>query len=325
MQMIWLSIADSLEECISKMKVWKSGMESKGLRVNMGKTKFLISGTGLDLLQDSGKFPCAVCRTGVGANSIQCSQCKMWVHKKCSGIPGRLVINPNFVCKRCSGDARPIDGRPVTSIVVDGSTLDCDATFCYLGDMLSAGGGCKHAIATRCCVAWKKFRKLLPILTSKQLTFKIRGKVYNTCVRSVLLYGSETWAPNASDLQRLRRNDRAMIRWICNVKADDEISSSTLLQKLGIDDVTVALRSRRLRWFGHVKRADSSIHTVMDMDVEGPKNQGRPKKTWSECVKNDLLDCNLVEVNPLNRASWSAGIRRSRVLPTPDSGKMAAP
>jgi len=32
-------------------------MESKGLRVNMKKTKFLISGVGLNLLQDSGEFP----------------------------------------------------------------------------------------------------------------------------------------------------------------------------------------------------------------------------------------------------------------------------
>ena len=67
-------IADSLEECISKLKAWKTGVESKGVRVNMKKTKFLFSGLGLDVLKISGKHPCAVCRSGVGANSIQCSQ-----------------------------------------------------------------------------------------------------------------------------------------------------------------------------------------------------------------------------------------------------------
>ena len=69
--------SDSLEECIAKLKAWKAGMERKGLRVNMKKTKLLISGPGLDLLKDSGKFPCAVCRSGVGTNSILCSQCNM--------------------------------------------------------------------------------------------------------------------------------------------------------------------------------------------------------------------------------------------------------
>ena len=36
-------------------------MEERGLRVNAGKMKTLICGTGQDLLQSSGKFPCAVC------------------------------------------------------------------------------------------------------------------------------------------------------------------------------------------------------------------------------------------------------------------------
>ena len=45
-------------------------MEEKGLRVNAGKTKIMICGTELDLLQSLGEFPCAVCRTGVGSNSM---------------------------------------------------------------------------------------------------------------------------------------------------------------------------------------------------------------------------------------------------------------
>jgi len=65
-------------------------------------------------------------------------------------------------------------------------------------------------------------------------------------------FGSETWAPNASDLQRLRRNDRAMIKWICGAKLEDEISSAVLHQKLDIDEITAVLRTRCLRWYGHV-------------------------------------------------------------------------
>ena len=57
-------------------------MEEKGLRVNAGKTKIMIYGTGLDLLQSSGEFLCAVCHTGVGSNSIFCKGCKHSVHKK---------------------------------------------------------------------------------------------------------------------------------------------------------------------------------------------------------------------------------------------------
>ena len=96
----------------------------------------------------------AVCRSGCGVNSISCSQCKLWMHKKCS------------VCLRCQALARPIDSRAFTEVDTDCNMLDVEATFCYLKDTLDAGGGCATAIATRCCVAWGKFRKLLPVLTS---------------------------------------------------------------------------------------------------------------------------------------------------------------
>ena len=49
----------------------------------------------------------------------------------------------------------------------------------------------------------------------------------------------------ADTLNRLRPNDRAMIRWISNVKAKDEISSDSLLTKHGIQDLDVVLRTGR--------------------------------------------------------------------------------
>ena len=42
----------------------------------------------------------------------------------------------------CRGQTRSIDGRSVTQIDVDGTLFDVEASFCYLGDMLSAVGGC---------------------------------------------------------------------------------------------------------------------------------------------------------------------------------------
>ena len=85
-------------------------MEEKGLRVNAGKTKIMICGTGQDLLQSSGEFPCAVCRTGVGSNGIFCKGCKHWVHKKCSGLK-RLTEDPDYSCTRCKGTARQTTER----------------------------------------------------------------------------------------------------------------------------------------------------------------------------------------------------------------------
>ena len=43
------------------------------------------------------------------------------------------------------GNARPIDGRPQSEVQVGPDKLEVVASFCYLGDMLSAGGGCEMA------------------------------------------------------------------------------------------------------------------------------------------------------------------------------------
>ena len=116
----------------------------------------------------------------------------------------------------------------VIQVDVDGTLLDVESNFCYLRDMLCAGRGCKLAIVNRCSTASGKFKRLLPILTSKHVSQRTRGKVFNACLRSALLHGSETWAPTAPDLQRLCRNDRSMVRWICGVRDDDEVSADTL-------------------------------------------------------------------------------------------------
>ena len=108
------------------------GYGTQGLRVNIKKTKLMVSGPGLDLLRDSGAFPCAVCQSGVGVNSIQCSQCMYWVHKKCSGVRGKLAEDPDYVCPRCCDQARPIDNRPVTQVDVDGTLLDVESNFATL-------------------------------------------------------------------------------------------------------------------------------------------------------------------------------------------------
>ena len=50
-------LAEKFEGLMRKMAVWKNCLESKRLKVNMGKNKVIILGTDLHTLQTSGKFP----------------------------------------------------------------------------------------------------------------------------------------------------------------------------------------------------------------------------------------------------------------------------
>ena len=257
-----------------------------------------------DLTQ--GMWKCAVCRTGVGRSSIRCSKCNLWVHyKKCSGLK-TLSEDLSYECPRCRGvpGVRPVDGRPFKEVEVGDCVLEAVDRFCYLGDMLSAGGGCMAAATARCRCAWGKFRENLPLLTSKPVPFDLRGRLFSSNVRSSMLHGTETWPMTSAALHRLCRNDRAMIRWICGVKPSDDPSMDELHAKLGICDLAILVRERRLRWFGHVMRSNGEINRVRSRPVPGRKGPGRPKKTWDECVKQDLKVCGLSEAGTQDRLSY---------------------
>ena len=220
------------------------------------------------------EFPCAVCHTGVGSNSIFCNGCKHWVHKKCSGLKG-LKKDHDYRCTRCQGTARPLDGRPQKEVQVGPDKLEVVASFCYLGDMLSAAGGCELPTTTRVKTAWKKFKDLLPVLSSRHLSFKTRGHVYSSCVWRAMLHASETWPLTKPNLQRLQQNDRAMIRQICNVRPQDIVTtrSNELLVRLGIEDLDLILKERRLQ-YGHVERSNGAVKTAFDIQVDGKRGRG---------------------------------------------------
>ena len=83
---------------------------------------------------------------------------------------------------------------------------------------------------------------------------RMKGKIYEACVQSVMMYGSETWAMRVEDMRRLERTERMMVRWMCGVTLKDRKRSEDLLEQLGIKSVAEVVRRNRLRWFRHVER-----------------------------------------------------------------------
>jgi hypothetical protein len=90
--------------------------------------------------------------------------------------------------------------------------------------------------------AWKTFRELNPILTARRASLKLKGKICSACVRSSMIYGSETWPMKAEDKQRQERAQRMMVRQMCGVTLKDRKSCEEFRQRLGIDSVSDVLR-----------------------------------------------------------------------------------
>ena len=282
----------------------------------MGKTKIMISGKNLHSLRDSGKHPCGVCRKGVGSNSILCCGCQLWIHKKCSGIKGKLTADPSYKCKRCMGLCRPIDGRPENHVTLEGSKLDVVESFRYLGDELCPGGGCELATIARSRAAWGKFRELLPLLSSSTISLARRGMLFNSCVRGALLHANVCWALRREDIQCLLRNERAMLRWMLRVRAEDGVSLHDMYSRLSLQPLESRLRINRLRWYGHVERSEGWIKRCNKIVVTGCQGRGRPRKSWKESVTDDLrlwnIDPNMVH----DRPKWKNALKTAMKSPT---------
>ena len=298
-------MADSIEELEILFERWKSGMEQKGLQVNSGKVKVMISKHKCNPQNKTGKFPCSVCLKGVGRNSILCPACKCWVHAKCSGLKGQLAKATNFVCSQCSSDA-VADRNNEEKVMLAGSNLEVVDKFCYLGDMLDAGDGTESSTVTRVRSGWKKFRELLPLLTTKAISLKVKGELYAACVRSVMLYGSETWLIKVEESQRLHRNEMSMIPWMCGVTMRDRYPCEELQARVGVKPIVDVMHQRRLRWFGHIEKREDNrwLKKVQILAVDGHSGRGRPSKTWEHVIMEDLRVKGLRREVAQNRAEW---------------------
>jgi len=210
------------------------------MRVNMNKTKVMISGQHQKPVQKAARWPCGVCGRGVGSNSIL--QCTSW-HKKCSDIKGSKVMR-SFICRGCSN---PVISAGHTSVYIGaGANLEVVDKFCYLGDVLSVDGGADAAVKARIRIGWNKFRQLVPLLTNRDILSIRRGRLYSSCVRSSMLHGSETWPVRKENEVALQRAEIRMVRWMCNVKIKDRVPSKELRERLGIDDIILILQQNRL-------------------------------------------------------------------------------
>ena len=168
-------LAETFGGLMTKKAVWKNSLELKGLKVNMGKTKVMISGRDFHTLQTSNKHSCAVCRKGVVKSSVVDVRFGFtksvpvfpidWLKILFLGVEEVLVMQGQLMEDLCV-EVQLADGK-----------LDVVANFVYLSDCICPGGGCELATTKRCRSAWGKFRELLPLLTCNAITLHIWSNV----------------------------------------------------------------------------------------------------------------------------------------------------
>uniref|UniRef100_A0A7I4YWQ2 Transposase n=1 Tax=Haemonchus contortus TaxID=6289 RepID=A0A7I4YWQ2_HAECO len=76
------------------------------------------------------------------------------------------------------------------------------------------------------------------------------------------------------------------------------------------------MREARLRWYGHVLRADEESVRKMGLspDVYGKRHRGRPKQRWLDTLHEDLKTVNIYPDQAFNREKWRQHVNRGLTL-----------
>ena len=179
--------------------------------------------------------------------------------------------------------------------------------------MLSVDADADAAVAARIRIGWNKFRQVVSLLTNKDVSLIMRGRLYSSCVQSSMLHGSETWPIRKENVVALQRTEMRMVRWMCGIKLKDRLLSKELRERIGVDDIALILQQNRLRWYGHVLRRDDDwVKKCMEYEVEGSSPRGRPKRTWKEVVREDCQAHKLNKEDAVDRCKWRKVIKEVR-------------
>jgi len=208
-------------------------------------------------------------------------------------------------------------------ITIDNTHLEVVETFTYLGSTVSSSLSLDTEISSRIGKGAAVMSKLNKrVWSNSQLTVNTKLRVYQACVLSTLLYGSESWTTYASQEKRLNSFHLRCLRRLLQVKWQDKVTNTEVLKRAGIPSLFALLSRKRLKWLGHVRRMDDG-RIPKDMLYgelrEGSRPTGRPQLRFKDVCKRDMkaadIDSNTWECSADNRQLWRAtvseGVKRA--------------
>lgn len=102
-----------------------------------------------------------------------------------------------------------------------------------------------------------------------------------------------------------------MLSWMSGVTREDRIRNEHIRGSIGVASIVDKMTENRLRLFSHGMRKEESkaVRTVIEMNVEGRRDRGRPKKRWRDAIECDLRTADVSVEDVGDRVKWKLRIR----------------
>jgi hypothetical protein len=117
-------------------------------------------------------------------------------------------------------------------------------------------------------------------------------------IMPVVLYGCENWSLTLREECRLWVFENRELRRIFGPKRDEltgewrRLHNKELYALFSTPNIIRVIKSRRLRWAGHVARMGerTGAYKVLVGKPEGMRPVGRPRRRWEDNIKMDLRE-----------------------------------
>ena len=161
-----------------------------------------------------------------------------------------------------------------------GPPVAATAVFMTTNSYISTDSNIEHLISTRIGLAWDTFKNLNNIWKSSALQTKTKLKIYNSYVRSVLLYVSETWRAKKKIECRLKDFEGCCLRRILKI-GWEHVTNMEVNKLAGVCCIVEEEKKRRWRWLSHVTRMSKTRPTqvALRLTPPGKRRGGRPLGT----------------------------------------------
>ena len=184
----------------------------------------------------------------------------------------------------------------------------------YTWPVVSSDGSLSNEIDARISKARIASANLRHLWHHKGISLSLKGRVYKTTLRAVLLYGSVPWPLRVEDLKRLQVFDNRCFRSIAGVGWCQRIHNETVRKRVfgHVEGTSISdcIQHNRLRWLGHVLRMPGQRlpkKVLLSMpDSERRKPKGGQSMTWQKGM------------NYVTRSLGSVGLSRLPVCGTRD-------
>jgi hypothetical protein len=182
-----------------------------------------------------------------------------------------------------------LNNRQEHPLQLQGEDLKETDRFTYLGSVVSTDGGADEDVRSRINKSRLAFNTLRPIWNSKALSQRSKIRIFNTNVKAVLLYGSETWRVTNTITNKIQTFINKCLRHILSIRWPDKISNVELWKRTSQSPVSEAIKKRKWGWIGHTLRkpADNVTRQALDWNPQGKRKVGRPKQTWRRSVESE--------------------------------------